>query len=125
MTAPVLVRIKAGLGPECGDDFTISFYLPPPIADSAPEPTSEDVFIEQKEAMTFAVRPFGGWMTERKIQTEAHALEEALEANGMEIGDDAELYTAAYDPPFRIKNRHNEVWLEVTDAKQKQTQVEY
>jgi len=34
---------------------------------------------------------------------------QALEAEGKEY-DDSHFFFAGYDPPFRLTNRHNEIW---------------
>ena len=55
MTCPVLIRIIPGQGPACKDDFTMSFYIAPKVADP-PKPTDPNVTLTNLPAHTVYVR---------------------------------------------------------------------
>lgn len=60
--------------------------------------------------MDVYVRSFGGWATGSKYIEAAADATKALEAAGYATSSD-HFFTAGYDSPFRLTNRHNEVWL--------------
>jgi hypothetical protein len=110
MTAPVTVKVTPAQGPFCEDNFTISFFVPFAFQDNPPKPFQEEVFIQEFPAMDVYVRSFGGWATgSRYLDAAADAIQ-ALENAGYAIKTDY-FFTAGYDSPFRLTNRHNEVWL--------------
>jgi hypothetical protein len=63
-----------------------------------------------------AIQPFGGFESDKVVIAEAAALELEVE-NSPSLESDAsygeEWFVAGYDPPFRLTNRHNEIWLPV------------
>jgi len=118
MTAPVLVKTTPGAGPNCASSFKVSFFVPfalqtPPA--TPPKPTSSDVFIESIPAMTVAVAEFSGFAQQKTIIAKA-AEEEALVNNSTVVvkADGEAWWYAGYDPPFRLTNRHNEVFIPVS-----------
>lgn len=110
MTAPVTVRVIPSQGPFCEDDFQISFYVPAAFQAAPPTPSQEEVFIEERPAFSAYVAAFGGWATGDKYLQIAADLTAQLEDGGVAIDTD-HFYTAGYDSPFRLRNRHNEVWI--------------
>jgi len=117
MTAPVKTRIVPGPGPTCENDFIISFFIPFEFQAETPSPTEEGVYLEDVEPFTVYVASFGGRAKEEAIVQQASDLASALSAQGVQIVEDY-YFSAGYDPPFRLFNRHNEVWL-VEAAKQR------
>lgn len=117
MTAPVLVKVVPGSGPNCASSFKISFFVPfayqtpnsPP-----PKPTSFDVFIETIPSMDVAVAEFSGFAQQKTLIAKA-AEEEVQVSNStlVTVSDGEVWYFAGYDPPFRLTNRHNEVFIPV------------
>lgn len=103
MTAPVRVVVTPGTGPACADKFSIAFFIPPPASD----PT---VSIVTTPESTYYSHGFSGWATGATYADRARSVAAALEGAGREI-DDSYFGTAGYDSPFRLRNRHNEVWL--------------
>ncbi|XP_053145299.1 heme-binding protein 2 isoform X2 [Hemicordylus capensis] len=75
-----------------------------------PKPTEPDVFIENRPAITVFVRSFGGFAKAKKNQEEILALAESLKRDGKAFQERV-YYSAGYDSPFKLLNRHNEVWL--------------
>jgi hypothetical protein len=109
MTAPVRVTVSPGVGPTCGDTFKIAFFIAPSIK-SPPPPSDSTVKIVTTPESTYYVNSFGGWATGATYVDRARSVASALEGAGRKI-DDAYFATAGYDSPFRLRNRHNEVWL--------------
>eukprot|EP00878_Enallax_costatus_P025074 GHUV01026795.1.p2 GENE.GHUV01026795.1~~GHUV01026795.1.p2 ORF type:complete len:258 (-),score=42.49 GHUV01026795.1:1099-1758(-) len=110
MTAPVVVRVIPSQGPFCEGNFTISFFVPFAFQANPPKPSQEEVFIQDFPGMDVYVRSFGGWATGSKYIDAAADATKALEAAGYAVNTD-HFFTAGYDSPFRLTNRHNEVWL--------------
>lgn len=54
-------------------------------------------------------RSFGGFASPEKYAEEAQALARILKSAGQSFHEDF-YYTAGYDSPFKLFNRHNEVW---------------
>nr|XP_034964767.1 heme-binding protein 2 isoform X1 [Zootoca vivipara] len=110
MTAPVTCYVQPGAGPFCESTTTVSFYVPPQHQANPPKPSEADVFIEMRPAITVFVRSFGGFANAKKNQDEILALAESLKRDGKTFQEKV-YYTAGYDSPFKLLNRHNEVWL--------------
>jgi hypothetical protein len=111
MTAPVLVETAPSCGPFCKQSFNVSFYVPTQFQEDPPAPREGAVFIHRTEPFTAYVAQTGGFLVEDySIARMAGALADALDAQGVEYEEGA-LGIAGYDPPFRLKERHNEVWL--------------
>eukprot|EP01061_Rhynchopus_euleeides_P014417 TRINITY_DN249_c0_g1_i2.p1 TRINITY_DN249_c0_g1~~TRINITY_DN249_c0_g1_i2.p1 ORF type:complete len:216 (+),score=104.67 TRINITY_DN249_c0_g1_i2:62-709(+) len=116
MTSPVRTFVQ-GLHTT---NFTVSFYVPytlqpvlTPGTQGAPKPTDPTVFsAEDTEALTVAVVPFPGFANDKEIIGYAAALSGMLAQAGVEF-DQENWYFSAYDPPFRLANRHNEVWIQL------------
>ncbi|NXJ73709.1 HEBP2 protein, partial [Trogon melanurus] len=104
MTVPVTCLVKSGC-----TDFKISFFVPFEHQDSPPQPTDSDVFIEERKAAAIFTRSFGGFASPEKYAEEAEVLARILRHRGQPFHEDF-FYTAGYDSPFKLFNRHNEVW---------------
>jgi len=118
MTAPVLNRVEPGAGPNCNSTFTISFFTPFSYQESGPpSPTSSLVFIETIGPLNVAVSAFGGFDSQKVVIAEAAALEQKVSAAPSiqvdEAGYGDAWFFAGYDPPFKLTNRHNEIWVPV------------
>eukprot|EP01063_Lacrimia_lanifica_P026214 TRINITY_DN3494_c0_g1_i1.p1 TRINITY_DN3494_c0_g1~~TRINITY_DN3494_c0_g1_i1.p1 ORF type:complete len:216 (+),score=68.87 TRINITY_DN3494_c0_g1_i1:61-708(+) len=122
MTAPVRTYVQPAQGPFCATNFTVSFYVPfayqPALNASAavvPAPAAADVATTtDAKAVTVAVRSFAGFADDANTVQEAAGLAEALVGAGVKF-DEANWYFAAYDSPYRLKGRHNEVWIQLYD----------
>ncbi|KAI8112970.1 hypothetical protein M9435_002976 [Picochlorum sp. BPE23] len=111
MTSPVTIETAPSCGPFCKQNYTVSFYLPKEFQDNPPKPTDPNVHIQTKKAATVFVRSTGGYrMDDMSVANMVNTLAQDLDADGKSY--DAEMFVfAGYDPPFRLKGRHNEVWL--------------
>ncbi|XP_078612516.1 heme-binding protein 2-like isoform X2 [Branchiostoma floridae x Branchiostoma japonicum] len=110
MTAPVATKVEHGQGPYCKTNFTVSFFVP--FADQAdpPEPSAADVFTNPLPQMTAFVKSFGGFAKEKDWTETAQALAESLDNATISYHKDF-YYTAGYNSPFQLFDRHNEVWF--------------
>jgi hypothetical protein len=113
MTAPVLNKITPGAGPNCDTTFEISFFVPYNLqGETPPKPTSDLVYTQTLPKMNVAVKEFGGFAKSKEIIAEAAELESSVgKAEDIEAENEEIWYYAGYDPPFRLTNRHNEVWV--------------
>ena len=109
MTTPVLTQVQAGSSVSCGSNFTTRFYVAPGPA-PPPPPSADDVFIQTVPAMEVYVSTFSGWANEKRVVAQAAQLSEALSKAGIVVSTTT-WWTAQYDSPFRLTDRHNEVWL--------------
>jgi hypothetical protein len=120
MTSPVLTKIEPGSGPNCESTFVMSFYQPYSLQGAnanAPKPTGADVSITKMPALEVYVIPYGGWSTPAMERMKATELTKKLEA-AKEPFSASVWYTAGYNSPYQLTNRHNEVWIpRATDSK--------
>lgn len=111
MTSPVLVKITPSNGPFCKSNFTISFFMPHELHKSPPKPLDRTIFIHETPSTLVHVIERGGYKMEGfSIARMAEELSSSLDRDNIPYKDDF-YYFAGYDPPFRYKNRHNEVWI--------------
>jgi len=111
MTAPVLADVEPSQGPFCKQTFKISFFVPFDFHDAPPSPNNPDINITCTSAFTAYVSESGGFkLDDYSLGKMASALGDALDADGVEYVD-GHYYVAGYDPPFRLKDRHTEIWF--------------
>nr|XP_054760536.1 heme-binding protein 2-like [Lytechinus pictus] len=110
MTAPVATRVIPGQGPACESNFTVSFFIPAQHSANPPIPSDSDVFFSTIPAHRAYVKSFGGFASQNDWIQAGTELGQALEAASKSY-DSSYFYTAGYDSPFTIFNRHNEVWF--------------
>lgn len=108
MTAPVLNRIIPGQGAACADNFTMSFFIAP-AEGRAPKPSDSKVFLSRFPSLRVYVRSFPEFASKQKWLKEASALAKELDGKANYVKE--YYYTAGYDSPFQLTNRHNEVWF--------------
>ncbi|KAK9811330.1 hypothetical protein WJX72_001947 [[Myrmecia] bisecta] len=112
MTEPVLSRIKPVNGFRTSEtNYTISFYLLDEFQkQDPPKPTNNAIKVFTLPASKIYMTAFGGFATEGAILKTAAGLLEHLKKDKLPVQEDY-FYFASYDPPTRIKERHNEVWF--------------
>jgi len=111
MTAPVAVEIQPGQGPFCKNNFTINFFVPFEDQADPAAPTDKDVYISSLPAFTAYVKVYGGFSNINEVQKYSEELGEDLVKDG--LGDTFRkdvFFYAGYDSPFKVFNRHNEIW---------------
>ncbi|KAK3730760.1 hypothetical protein RRG08_015677 [Elysia crispata] len=108
MTNPVLVQVEAGPGPACKSNFTQSFFVSTSMKDP-PQPSDKTVFFSSFPSQKVFVRTFDGFATEPDWVKNAEALGKALGRDSRSFVQSS-FFTAEYDSPFKVLNRHNEVW---------------
>ena len=108
MAAPVASKIVPLSGEE--SNYTTLFFVPFDYQENTPIPTDPTLAIINLPALKVYVKSFGGFITDELLKKKLKKLKEDLGKDG--LGYVSEYYfAAAYDSPFRIINRHNEVWL--------------
>lgn len=116
MTSPVRIRVEPSCGVFCKQNFTVSFYMPKKWQEDPPAPLDERIFIERTEEMDVYVKSFGGYkIDDMSVANMAKSLAADLDAQGKSYDADS-FFMAGYDPPFRLKHRHNEIWMVATDV---------
>lgn len=84
-------------------------------AANVPKPTGSGVFISSLPAMEVYVLSYGGWSNPTTEREKATELIKTLEA-AKEPFSNQYWFTAGYDSPYQLANRHNEVWVPKTAA---------
>jgi hypothetical protein len=115
MTAPVLLKINAATAFTHDDPvFTMSFYLGWKYQsnEEAPRPEAEDTHLQTLESKRYAVISYSGYSNQKKQEENLKILGSYLKQNEIQFNSDYYFF-AGYDSPFRIFNRHNEVWIEL------------
>ncbi|CAM5159589.1 unnamed protein product [Eretmochelys imbricata] len=107
MTTPVLTRVDQAAGEM--QEYTISFLLPAARQGDPPQPTEPAVFIERFPALPTYVRSFGGWLTDANRGTHIRALDASLGRDARHFNRSWH-YSAGYNSPMKLFDRHNEVW---------------
>jgi len=117
MTSPVTNYIQPAQGPYCTTNITVSFYVPwsyQPPHDGPPKPTDPTLHLQTLSAMTVAVSSFGGHANQEVAIAKAAELSKLLSGSGLKY-DEENWTLAGYDDPFRLTNRHNEIWIRLID----------
>ncbi|XP_043939480.1 heme-binding protein 2-like [Protopterus annectens] len=109
MTAPVITKVSEDASRQ--KKSKMYFLLPAAYQDTPPVPTDSDVFIENFPPLTVFVNSFGGWMTSSKEKKQLKALADSLN-NDQQKYFASVTYSAGYNSPMELTNRHNEVWYE-------------
>jgi len=108
MTAPVLIDVVPGPGPNCETLFSMAFYVPAEFQGKAPAATASDVRVITREPLDVYVGSFGGYANNAAHLDAVQRLAEDVGVENIETGT---YFTAGYDSPFKFWNRHNESWL--------------
>ncbi|KIY97972.1 heme binding protein 2 [Monoraphidium neglectum] len=110
MTAPVLARVQSG-------NVTVGFYNPykyqGPTGSAAPAPTDPSVYIQQLPSLEVYVLSYGGLTSSATQKQKRDELAAALKAAKLPF-DSSTWFTAGYDAPYQLLNRHNEVMIPAT-----------
>ncbi|KAL3150622.1 hypothetical protein ABBQ32_000428 [Trebouxia sp. C0010 RCD-2024] len=111
MTSPVTVQTTPGQGPACTSDFLVSFFLPYKYQEQPPKPVDSNIIFTDVPAVTMYVGQHGGMIGDDKvIAAKTTELLSQLQDDGHEISESL-VFTADYDPPYRLQHRHNEIWV--------------
>jgi hypothetical protein len=116
MTAPVSVKIPNETNANGKKHFITHFYLPLEFQSwssdgkAPPAPNNPEVDFYEYPEFTVYVFEYGGYSNDSKLQQHSRELAEMLKRDGLEYNDEYSFY-AGYDPPFRLFNRHNEIWF--------------
>ncbi|XP_074872357.1 heme-binding protein 2-like isoform X2 [Carettochelys insculpta] len=107
MTAPVLTRVDEAAGET--QEYPVSFLLPAAWQGNPPLPTEPTVYLQQFPMLPVYVRSFGGWLTDAGRRTHIQALDASLGRDARPF-DRSWHYSAGYNSPMKLFDRHNEVW---------------
>jgi hypothetical protein len=95
--------------PCCRDSSPVACSLQLPVLQhSAPQPTNRQVFLSETPSFEAYVASYSGWNSAERFTKAAADLLQQLHEQGIQVREDM-YYTAGYDSPFRLFNRHNEV----------------
>lgn len=108
MTAPVLHEKSGKTG-----TYKLAFVMPSKYTlDTLPKPNSAEITLTQIPQKKYAVRSYGGYATERKLERETRKLTDALNRDNITMT--GEPVSAQFNPPWTPPfMRHNEVMVEV------------
>jgi len=111
MTVPILTKVKPGLAK---NHYIVHFFLPYALQSSAPLPLagSHVELVEYKGEFKVAVKTFGGYGW--NIMDELEELQDGLDHYNIHYNPHSWFF-AGYNSPVDVFNRHNEVWLQLTD----------
>jgi len=110
MTAPIKVHVIPGASPEIKDQFKVSFFVPMSLQGSAPKPNDAKVYLVDTQAGKYFVYSYPGFTYESKVMDKLYTALEGLNKTDYKY-DASSFFTASYDSPIRLINRHNEVWI--------------
>lgn len=115
MTVPVTNSMQLanpGSNTFCKRNFTMSFFIPYKHQEDAPAPTNDDVHLSVVQPFCAYVKVYGGYSNIRKVKENYEALVKSLKKDHLDsdFSNDT-FYTAGYDSPMKLFNRHNEIWI--------------
>jgi hypothetical protein len=110
MTCPVAIRVDPSQGPACESSFTTHFYIPKAFQGDTPAPTNPNVKLIEYPAFTAYVISFSGFLNDERTLGHAKKLASLLERDRIDHVKEY-YYFCGYDSPYRLFNRHNEVWF--------------
>eukprot|EP00045_Choanoeca_perplexa_P004043 m.35067 g.35067 ORF g.35067 m.35067 type:complete len:199 (+) comp12367_c0_seq1:141-737(+) len=110
MTTPVTIQVLPGAGPYCDSFFTVGFMVPFKDQPNPPLPTNHNITIQNDEEHVAYVIGFSGFAKGQDFVVQAGNLASALATDNINFNSTV-YYTATYDGPYTISNRHNEVWF--------------
>jgi len=119
MAAPVLTKVIPGQGPACETSFEIKFFTPFKLQSGSgsnpPQPLdNSQIVIEDLDSLKVAVTSFGGYVWSfNTVKNKLIETKNTADRHNIKVDTTKPFYVAQYDAPFKIFNRHNEVWLPV------------
>merc|ERR1711893_251866 len=106
MTVPVLMQEGAD------DNYKMSFFLPSENSESPPVPTNPEVFTDRMQPSEFYVKSFSPKNGDYSYFEDAKKeMVGEMQAQGLKLKEDFKWIRAGYDAPFKLMNRHSEVWI--------------
>jgi len=109
MTVPVSTQVTQDASSQIVT-HRMCFYIGETHQANPPQPSNQQVFIENRPAMTIFTRMQGGYMSDADWVREANALSNIL-TNAGESYNTASYWRVGYDSPMKFWDRRNEVWL--------------
>ncbi|KAJ4731587.1 Heme-binding protein 2 [Rhynchospora pubera] len=123
MTKPVVTTFVPGAGALHSSAYYVRFYLQTKFQVSPPVPLPELDLVSDKWApCCVAVRKFSGFARDGNMVKEAEKLALSLSrsswANSTNFDSTNAYSIAQYDSPFKLFERVNEVWVDVTGSEE-------
>merc|ERR1719376_1407043 len=92
--------------------FYVRFYVPKDTMENPPTATDPVVSTEIWDNQDVYVKSFNCRTLDLSYNTQMkNDLVDALRKNGIRYKDRCKWYKASYDPPFKLFDRRNEVWI--------------
>ena len=108
MTAPVTYKPSNGNS----DSTEMSFSMPKEFSlNNIPQPLEPQVKLHNSKACTMAILAFDGFASNEKLEEKASQLRAHLKKEGIDWKEPYHFF--AYDPPYKLINRKNEVAFEL------------
>ena len=109
MTSPVQIKLHG--------NKEMLFRIPEKYnTKNIPKPNNKKIKIKEEEARTVMAIRFSGYAREKNVSKHKKILIEHLKEKNINYDDNFELWV--YDDPFKIKNRRNEIIINInTDFK--------
>jgi len=105
MTAPVHIQLST-------EGSSMSFVMPASLnQDSMPVPDDSTVRLGLSESRKILTLRFGGWLRDERMPALEQQLLLEAQTNGLKVASAP--YYMAYNPPFQLFGRRNEVAVEV------------
>ena len=108
MTVPVACKIVP-LG-DGVSNFTILFFVPYLYQSHLPKPIDRTIFFTDLPAMKMYVRSFGGSITNKRLEKNLQKLKREIRKDKLRYVEEY-YFAAAYNDPYTVTDRRNEVWL--------------
>ncbi|KAM8920730.1 heme-binding protein 2-like [Pelodytes ibericus] len=109
MTIPILTIVHADEAQSAlTRSVTVAYYVPTHLQDQPPQPTDQDVIIEEWPPTVVFTRSFSGATNEESIMHQINVLAELLESPDLCLQDT--FIVAGYTNPAAA-NRQNEIWF--------------
>ncbi|KAM4663248.1 heme-binding protein 1-like [Discoglossus pictus] len=109
MTIPILTVVHTDEAhTELARSVTVAYYIPSHLQDQPPQPTDQDIVIEEWPPTVAFTRSFGGATNEESIMREVSLLAELLESPELCLQDT--FIVAGYTNPAAAI-RQNEIWF--------------
>merc|ERR1711936_212583 len=123
MTTPVSTKWQNGqITDGSSIEHEMCFYLNKAHQNNPPKPTSSDVYIVTRPAMTIYTRKISHRMSRQDWMEESSALDKMISSLGFEAKED-EIYVNGYSDPMSI-NQRNELWKVKTMSKNAKENLE-
>eukprot|EP01147_Barroeca_monosierra_P007625 gene7625-575_t len=107
MTTPVLISVR----PDQSLEHDVSFMVPFDKQPNPPRPAAANIYLTYDAKHVSYVKSFPGFASGSSVTEAANQLSQALQAENLPFNSTV-YYAAIYDGPYKLFDRHNEVWYD-------------